>query len=53
MSANVARGFGVEEAAVVLLNKATDPTTASSRTGEEDIVVTGILCYGALVLPFK
>ena len=62
VSADVARGFGVEEATAMLLNKATKPATASSHTGEEDIVVTlgegrssgsvgvGILCYDALVL---
>ena len=40
VSTNMASGFSVEEATATLLNKATNPTTASSRTGEEDIVVS-------------
>ena len=62
MSANIASRFNVEEAAATLLNKATNPITASLRAGEEDIVVAlgegkpsgsiggGILYYDALVL---
>ena len=61
VSANFASGFGVEEAAATLLNKATNPSTASSRAGEEDIVMTlgegrasgsigvGILCCDAFI----
>ena len=40
VSADVASGFGVEEAVVALLKKATKPATASSHTGEEDIAVS-------------
>ena len=64
MSANVASRFGVEEAAATLLNKATNPITASLHAGEEDIVVTlgegrssgsiGVgICYDELVSRFE
>ena len=39
-TAYVASGFGVEEAATTLLNKATNPATASLCTRDEHIVVT-------------